>query len=139
MFSQVIYQLRLPGDCKFFTFKCSVNLTIKKKKKAWLAICQKKRCMSKVSFRNNGPDIFPQKGNLEKRSKTTDKHPCGSSIRTELLCNSIKITLPHGRSPRSPPHSPGISHYKNIIVELLLFFLSETDYLNNSINPKFRA
>ena len=33
MFSQVIYQLRLPGDCKFFTFKCSVNVTIKKKKK----------------------------------------------------------------------------------------------------------
>ena len=31
MFSQVIYQLRLPGDCKFFTFKCSVNVTIKKK------------------------------------------------------------------------------------------------------------
>ena len=31
MVSQVIYQLRLPGDCKFFTFKCSVNVTIKKK------------------------------------------------------------------------------------------------------------
>ena len=31
MFSQVIYQLRLPGDCKFFKFKCSVNVTIKKK------------------------------------------------------------------------------------------------------------
>ena len=27
-FSQVIYQLRLPGDCKFFTFKCSVNVAI---------------------------------------------------------------------------------------------------------------
>ena len=125
MFSQVIYQLRLPGDCKFFTFKCSVNLTIKKKKKkkTWLAIWQKKRCMSKVSFRNNGPDIFPQKGNLEKRSKTTEEHPCGSPIPTELLCNSIKITLPHGPSPRNPLHSPGISHYKKIIVELLLFFL----------------
>ena len=31
LFSQLIYQLRLPGDCKFFTFKCSVNVTIKKK------------------------------------------------------------------------------------------------------------
>ena len=30
LFSQVIYQLRLPGDCKSFTFKCSVNATIKK-------------------------------------------------------------------------------------------------------------
>ena len=27
MFSQVIYQLRLPGDCKYFTFKC-LNITI---------------------------------------------------------------------------------------------------------------
>ena len=27
-----MYQLRLPGDCKFFTFK-RVNVTIKKKKK----------------------------------------------------------------------------------------------------------
>ena len=26
----LIYQLRLPGDSKFFTFKCSVNVTIKK-------------------------------------------------------------------------------------------------------------
>ena len=25
-----IYQLRLPVDCKFFTFKCSVTVTIKK-------------------------------------------------------------------------------------------------------------
>ena len=24
-------QMRLPGDCKVFTFKCSVNVTIKKK------------------------------------------------------------------------------------------------------------
>ena len=32
LFSQVIYQLRLPGDCKFFTFKCSVTVTIYKKK-----------------------------------------------------------------------------------------------------------
>ena len=31
MVSQVIYQLRLPSDCKFFTFKCNVNVTIKKK------------------------------------------------------------------------------------------------------------
>ena len=30
MLSQVIYQLRLPGDCKLFTFKCSVKVTIKK-------------------------------------------------------------------------------------------------------------
>ena len=30
MFSQVIYQLRLPGDCNFFTFECSVNVTMKK-------------------------------------------------------------------------------------------------------------
>ena len=39
LFSQVIYQLRLPGDCKSFTFKCSVNVTIKaikkKEKSAW--------------------------------------------------------------------------------------------------------
>ena len=28
-----VYQLRLPGDCKLFTFKCSVNITIKKSKK----------------------------------------------------------------------------------------------------------
>ena len=32
LFSQVIYQLRLPGDYKFFTFK-RVNVTISKKKK----------------------------------------------------------------------------------------------------------
>ena len=32
LFSQLIYQLRLPGDCKFFTFKCSVTVTIYKKK-----------------------------------------------------------------------------------------------------------
>ena len=33
MLSQVIYiyVLRLPGDCKFFMFKCGVNVTIKKK------------------------------------------------------------------------------------------------------------
>ena len=36
MFSQVIYQLRLPGDRKFFTFKCSVNITIKKKKMKYI-------------------------------------------------------------------------------------------------------
>ena len=35
MFSQVIYQLRLPGDRKFFTFKCSVNVTIKKKNEVY--------------------------------------------------------------------------------------------------------
>ena len=38
MFSQVIYQLRLPGDCKFFTFKCSVNVTIKKQNKREVAL-----------------------------------------------------------------------------------------------------
>ena len=33
MFSQATNQLRLPGDCKFFAFKCSVNVTTKKPKK----------------------------------------------------------------------------------------------------------
>ena len=126
MFSQVIYQLRLPGDCKFFTFKCSVNLTIKKKKKkkTWLAIWQKKRCMSKI-IHKQWSRHFPAKRQPRKTQQNTnaEEHQCGSPIPAELLCNSVKITLPHGRSPTNSMHSPGISHYKKIIVELLLFFL----------------
>ena len=72
----------------------------------WLAVWQKKWCMSKASFRSSCLEVLPQEGSQERRSKPTGEHPCGSLIPTELLCNSIEIIPPHGCSPTNPLHPP---------------------------------
>ena len=72
----------------------------------WLAIWQKKWCMSKASFRSNRPEVLPQEGAPERRSKPTGEHPCGSVIPTELLCDSIEVITSTGMLPRQSPSSP---------------------------------
>ena len=62
--------------------------------------------MSKALFRGSRPEVLPQQGTPEKRSKPTGEHPCGSVIPTELLFNSIGITLSHEHSTACPSHSP---------------------------------
>ena len=92
--------------------------------------------MSKASFRGSRLEVLPQQGAPEKRSKPTGEHPCGSVIPTELLCNSIEITLPHEHSTACPSHSPKTPHHKTPPQGCLCVFLSQTNYSNNSTNPK---
>ena len=54
--------------------------------------------MNKAAFRSSRPELFPQKGALERRSKSRGEHVCGSMMATKLLRNFIEITLPHGLS-----------------------------------------
>ena len=49
--------------------------------------------------RTSYPEVFLRKGVPKIYSKFTGEHPCRSMISIKLLCNSIKITLRHGRSP----------------------------------------
>ena len=54
--------------------------------------------MNKAAFRSSRPELFPQKGALERRSKSRGEHVCGSVMATKLLRNFIEIALPHGLS-----------------------------------------
>ena len=49
--------------------------------------------------RTSHPEVFLRKDVPKIYSKFTGEHPCRSMISIKLLCNSIEITLRHGRSP----------------------------------------
>ena len=80
--------------------------------------------MNKAAFRSSRPELFPQKGALERRSKSRGEHVCGSVMATKLLRNFIEITLPHGLSLSLE------------FTACYCVFLSQIDLLNNSANLK---
>ena len=57
-------------------------------------------------------------------------------IPEKLLCNFVEITLPHGHSPANSQDPLRKLSRKNTSVGLLLCFLRQIDYSNNSTNPK---
>ena len=71
--------------------------------------------MNKAAFRSSRPELFLQKGALERRSKSRGEHVCGSVM-------AIEITLPHGLSLE--------------FTACYCVLLSQIDDLNNSANPK---
>ena len=73
--------------------------------------------------------VFLGKVVLKICSRFTGEHPCRSVILIKLLCNFIKITLQHGRSPVNLLHVFRTSFSKNTSGRLLLLL----DLLNTHL------
>ena len=71
--------------------------------------------LNKAAFRSSRPELFLQKGALERRSKSRGEHVCGSVM-------AIEITLPHGLSLALPLPLP--LPLSRIYCMLLCFIIS---------------